>query len=273
MGDGLDVRHEDGEPSATPIRGRAPTARERGLRAVAEQLTPLQALTTIDQASARIVAAVSLIATLAGGVGLISASSLSEIGIAWAIPCVVAAALSVVAALIGTLPTRAKLAPGELDGLEAWFDHQISHRLLLIRTSAGLLVVAVLCAALPSVVAALSESQQELVVGLIATQNGMVRVDASASRLPDVATLQVILARGSRRLAFARQTPQSGDAGVRLQVCAGPGATVRVFVRALNDNHREGRQLSITVPGPSRARPGRCRPSHTTWHPRARWRP
>jgi hypothetical protein len=258
MDDGLNVGSEGGEPPVTSIRGRVPTARERSLRAVAEQLTPLQALDTIDQASVRIVAAVSLIATLAGGVGFISASSLSEIGVAWAIPCVVAAGCSVVVALIGTLPTSAKLAPGELDGLETWFNGQITRRLLLLRISAGLLVVAVLGAVLPSAVAALSESKQELAVGLTASQSGVVHVDVSASQLPDSATLQTILTEGYRRLIFARQTPRSGGAQVHLQICVKPNVAVRLLVRALDDDHGLSRRLSVTVPASSRWRTGAC---------------
>jgi hypothetical protein len=255
MGDG--VSHD--ESPAEPIVGKAPTARERALRAAADHLTPLQALASIDDASGRIVAAVSLVATLAGSVSLLTASSLSGVSIVWSIPCVVAAGLSVVAAVFGTLPSRARLAPGELEGLEAWFEEQITKRLLLIRTSAALLVVTVVAAVLPSVVSAIARRQTKVTVGLIATADGLVQLDASADGLPENATLQAVLTSGVTRLAFSRETPHSGQANIDLQVCTKPGSVVRAIVRPLDDGASTGRAISVTVPRASVVDRRRCR--------------
>jgi hypothetical protein len=254
----MDERVDRG-PRASPIPGQAPTDRERSLRAIAGQLTPLQALDTIDQASARIVAAVSLTATLAGAVGLVSASSLNDIGPGWSIPCVVIAGLSVVAAVIGTLPSRARLAPGELENLEAWLEGQVTRRSRMIHASAGLLVAAVFAAALPSLVAAFREDAHRLTIGLTATASGAVTLAASGDSLPDHATLEVLLTHGPARIAFVRQTPRSGHAEVHLKLCVRPGVTVRASMRTLNDDGRV-RTVTITVPRRQGVVATSCRP-------------
>lgn len=238
----------DPEPLGAEVTG-VPTTRQRALRAAADQLTPVQALAAVDQASARVLGAVTVAGAAAGGLGLLSASRLEHAGIGWAVPCVLTAAIGVALAVFATVPIRATLRPGDLSAVEWWFDHQIKRRIALIRWSARLLSIAVLTAALPPVVSALAANEPQVDVALVA-RGDTVTVRGWGTNLPETATLRVNVTRGPQSLARALVDPDpKGASRASLLVRAEPGQTVRVEVSARRESGvLEMRAATITVP-------------------------
>jgi hypothetical protein len=198
----------DGEPDSR-VRS-TPTTRERALREAAATLTPARALDAVDAASSRLTTAVTLAATLSGGLGLVSATQLQDVGIGWALPAVIAAAGSVLLAVLATVPVKATLRPGDLPAVEAWFDQQLSRRIRLIHYSAVTLALALLFAALPAVVAAVQQDEPAIAVRVASSRDAKT-ISVSATNLPDGATMRARVVQDGR--APAELFADAGDDG------------------------------------------------------------
>jgi hypothetical protein len=245
-------------PAGQPVRGREPTTRERALRTSIESLTPAGALTAVDEASVRLTSAVALTGAIAGGFGLVSAEALTNVGVGWAVPCLAAAGLSIALAVGATVPVRARLRPGDLTAMEKWYGRQIGRRVGMIRASAILLGVAVLTAALPTIISAVSTTPLRLSLGLGTVGDSHeqeVLMDTSATGLPAGATLEAILTEGSTRLAFSRVEGHKGSATATVRACARAGSVLHGIVEVLGTGGSPPRRvISVTVPGSDGAR-------------------
>jgi hypothetical protein len=131
-----------------------PSAADKRWQALADELAPAKSLQRLDAAGARVVATVSVVASVLTGLGLLAAG-LANLPTAGRVLAVVAAVLAVaalVAALRGQAVTIAHdLNPNNRPELEAWFAEQFRRRARLARWANGLLVVAVGCAGLAAV--------------------------------------------------------------------------------------------------------------------------
>jgi hypothetical protein len=235
----------DEQPTAAvpgaPTDGRPPTTRERLLAQSADTLAPHQSLDRIDAAAARVTAGVTLAGSIISGFGLVAATTVANVGIGWALPTVLFAAVSIACAVLATVPAPAKVAPGNLAAVEAFFRDQIRVRGGRLRVSAWTLAAALLLAPLPLVVSALDDPNAA--IDLVLTAGGSSRqltVGVTASGLHDGATITVTVAKAQETVAFARAdadehgratatlTVRPLPAGTQLRVSAdGPGVPAR----------------------------------------------
>lgn len=213
-----------------------PTTRERLITGSVETLAPHHSLDRIDKASGTVTTAVTLAGTLAGGFGLIAATTLADVGIGWALPTVVLASISVACAVLATVPAPGTVAPGNLIEVEKFFRRQIQKRGGLVRVAAWTLAFAVLLAPLPIVAATLVD--EEPAIDLTIAANGKDRkvvIGVVAAGLEENAAVTVDARRDGRQLAFSE-----ADAGAKGTLKSS------LTVPALP----AGTQLKVTVRGP-----------------------
>lgn len=200
-------------PAPTMDEGHRPTTRERLVVQSVETLAPHQSLDRIDKASATVTTAVTLAGTLAGGFGLIAATTFADVGIGWALPTVILAACSIACAVLATVPAPATVAPGDLSAVEAFFRIQIRRRGRLVRGAAWSLAVAVLLAPLPIVASALANPPPR--IALVAAVDGKTRrisVAISGSRLKPGAAVKVTIVTHGETIALSdAQANASGE--------------------------------------------------------------
>lgn len=179
-----------------------PTSKQRALRRAAERLDPAQGLDTIDASAGRITSALTLASALVGGFGLISAVELNDVGVGWALPAVLAAAVSTGCAVWATVPSASTLRPGDLSAVEWWFDHQIKRRVKLVRVAGISLALAVACASLPMIASAVDEPATKLAQS-VSVYNGSVQAQVSVRNAPSNARVAAVVRSGGRRLAVS----------------------------------------------------------------------
>lgn len=135
--------------------GGQSTAGDRRWQALADELAPARSLQRLDAASARIVAAFSIVASLLTGFGLIATGLANLPGLARVLSSL--AAVLAIAALVVALRSQAVTVSPDLtlDNLlevEQWYDAQFERRTRLARWATRLLVTAVIFAGLAALV-------------------------------------------------------------------------------------------------------------------------
>ncbi|MGO9973133.1 MAG: hypothetical protein ACLP01_10045 [Solirubrobacteraceae bacterium] len=232
--------------------GRRPSTREQLIAESAKTLAPHQSLDRIDKTSGTVTAAVTLAGTLAGVFGLVAATTLASVGIGWALPTVILAAISIACAILATVPAPGKVAPGDLFAVERFFRGQIRKRGLLVRGAAWALAVAVLLAPLPMLAAALANDGPA--IDLTVAVNGESRrvvVGVAATGLPEGAVVTATVQRAGRTIAFA--ATDAGPNGKLTSTVTAPAvpAGTKLMVTATGPKGTPARAQNITVPAAS----------------------
>jgi hypothetical protein len=131
-----------------------PTPADRRWQALADELAPAKSLQRLDAAGARVVATVSVVATVLTGLGLLTAGSpLPALGRGLAVgAAVVAIAASLVALRAQTLSVSRGVRLDNLAEVEAWYRQRFEKRAPLARVATVLIVAAVGLAGLAAVV-------------------------------------------------------------------------------------------------------------------------
>jgi hypothetical protein len=217
--------------------GHRSTTRERLVAESAGTLAPHQSLDRIDKVSGTVTTAVTLAGAVAGGFGLVAAKSLANVGIGWALPTVILAAVSIAAAVLATVPGPAKVAPGNLVAVEAFFRGQIRRRGRLMRVAAWSLAAAVLLAPLPILFGAIRgpHASIELTV-TVSGQSRKVMVAVTAAGLNEGALVQVRVRRRGHTLALTEADADTN--GVLKSAVTAPAV-------------RSGTRISVTAVGPA----------------------
>ena len=175
------------------VEHRPSTTREKLLEISREELAPHKSLEAVAEASGRVVGAVSVAATLVAALGLVSATSLSDAGWGWALPTVVLSAISVALAVWATVPSRARVRPGDLEDVQQFFDGQIKRRGCFVQAAAITFGLAVLLTPLPALAAALQPSPSA-VLNVSAIRRGTeVAVTIVGEHLPHDAVVTMTL--------------------------------------------------------------------------------
>lgn len=165
------------------LEGRAPTTRERLLGRSRDELAPHLSLKAVNEASERIVGAISVAATVASGLTLLGATTLSNVGWGWAIPAIVFSGASIILAVLAAIPSLTVIRPGDLEAVDEFFSRQIRRRGRLLRLAATALVLALLAIPIPAIVAAAEE--ESATVSVTAVRKGaVVAVDVQGEKLP-----------------------------------------------------------------------------------------
>lgn len=229
--------------------GHRPSTRERLLIESTDTLAPHQSLDRIDKSSATVTTAVTLAGTLAGGFGAIAASRLTDVGIGYALPTVVLAAISIACAVLATVPSPGKVAPGNLVAVEEFFREQLQHRGRLVRVAAWALAVAVVLAPLPLVAAALEGDDPTLDLSTSVTGKERKLVVGLAGRELDpdaVVTLRV--ERSGKTLAVATADAASdGKLKAAITVLSVPAGS-QLTVKASGAAESPSRTQTVEVP-------------------------
>lgn len=232
--------------------GRGPTTRERLIADSAATLAPHESLDRIDKASATVMTGVTLAGTLVGGFGLVAATTLVKVGIGWALPTVILAAISIACALLSTVPAPGKVAPGDLVAVEEFFRTQIRQRGQLVRSAAWSLAAAVLLAPLPILAAALADKHPAIDLAIVVNgKDRKVVVGVAATGLARDAIVTVKVQRAGRTIAFATSDAgQEGKTSSALTVPTLPSGT-HLRVTAMGLGGLPTRTQDITVPAPN----------------------
>jgi len=114
-----------------------------------DTLAPHESLQSVETAAGRVVGVVAVIAALSSGLGLLSATELSDAGWGWAIPTTVLAAISVAVAIWATIPKLDEVRPGDLEDVDRFFSAQIKFRGRLVRFAACGIAAALVLTPLP----------------------------------------------------------------------------------------------------------------------------
>jgi hypothetical protein len=169
------------------------TARQRALRALADELTPVKSLARLDAATGRVVTTVSVVGTLLTGFGL-AAAGLPGIGgaaRALAVCSVVLAVLAVLCALIAqTLTVTRGLNTNNLLAVGAWYERRFTVRAPLTRAASVLLVAAVAVAGTAAVLFLTGGGRDRAAVSVTRTAP-LPDPSASAAAAADTVTVEV----------------------------------------------------------------------------------
>jgi hypothetical protein len=148
------------------------TARQRALRALAEELTPVKSLVRLDAAVGRVVTTVSVIGSLLTGFGLAAAGlpGIDDFSRALAVSSVVCAVLAVSCALIAqTLTVTRGLNTNNLLEVGKWYERRFLVRAPLIRGASLLLLTAVVAAGAAAAMFLVDDSRDQASVAVVRT--------------------------------------------------------------------------------------------------------
>lgn len=172
------------------IEAQVPSTRTRLLAKSRESLAPHESLQAVAAASAQVVSAVSVAATLTAGLSLGGAVAIAEVGWGWALPSILASALTVVLGVWATIPRTDDLHPGDLEDVDRFFSEQIRFRGRLLRAAGVSLCIAFVCIPVPFIAATVESPDPSL--SLVATRaGGRVHVNADAEHGGSGSTLIV----------------------------------------------------------------------------------
>jgi hypothetical protein len=158
----------------------------------------------IEKASATVMTAVTFAGTLIGGLGLVATTEIADVGVGWGIPTVVLAAASIVCSVLATVPAAAKVAPGNLVAVEAFFGAQIRRRGMLVRLAGWSLAGALVFAPLPLIVAAVSSARAAVDLDIVVDLNASrALIRASATGIESDAVVTVRVTADDKLLAYA----------------------------------------------------------------------
>jgi hypothetical protein len=165
------------------VEGRSPTTRERLLARSREELAPHLSLAAVNDASERIVGAISVAATIASGLTLLSAVKLAGVGWGWAVPAIAFSSGAIILAVLAAIPAATVIRPGDLEDVDRFFSGQLRRRGCLLKAAAISLVLALLTIPVPSIVAGLEKETASL--GLSAMgQDAYLEIIARGEKLP-----------------------------------------------------------------------------------------
>jgi hypothetical protein len=227
------------------VEHRPSSTREKLLEASRAELAPHKSMEAVAEASGRVVGAFSVAAALVSGLGLVSATALTDAGWGWAVPTIVLSAISMALAVWATVPARATVSPGDLEDVADFFAGEIKRRGCLVRSAAVLFGFAMLLTPLPAVRAAWSSPDATLDVTATRRSNDLV-LSVEAEHLPRNAIVTMVAASGARLLTGGSdgQGRLSAGAEVPMTVAAGQ---VRVVARA---GRRVVVDRTVAVPSP-----------------------
>lgn len=215
----------------TPPVGEV-SAGDRRWLALADELAPAKSLQRIDAANARVVAAVSAVATVLTGLGLIAAgaANLPEPGRWLAAIAVGLAVLALLAALHGqTVTITRDLHLNNLIDVEDWYRERFERRAPLARVATVLLVAAVACAGASATVSLLIGQNEAPTLAVTRTAD-TVTVDVTFRGLdPDQSATATISVDGGPVTSAAFGPAADGTATRALTASNVPAtATIRV---------------------------------------------
>ncbi len=190
----------------------------------------------VDDSARYLLASVSIAGTIVGGLGLVSAGALANVGYGWALPALLCVAGSIAVAAWVLIPVRATISPGRLDLMDKWYADQIKRRGRLIRIAGTLFALSIPLALLPLAAHAIARPAKTLAVS-VARDGPEVYSSMRATHLPDGATVTADIASTNPARVFASGLSAVGqDGSAILSLNARSHGPFTIVARALDAN-------------------------------------
>lgn len=142
-------------PEPDSPTGRAPTTSERLLVSSVEELAPHKSLSAIESVAKFIFGSASIVGVVLTGLGVLGSTNAQGAGIAWALPSILAVAISLFLATLSLIPRVSAVRLGDQGELQRYFDRELRRRGLFVVTAGFAFAIAFPLASMPSVVAGL----------------------------------------------------------------------------------------------------------------------
>jgi hypothetical protein len=140
-------------PPGTEETGQPPTTRTDNLQLAAAELAPHLSLQRIEANARFVLATVTVVGGLLTGLGVLGDTAVSDHP-AWALPSLLAAAISVAVAVWATVGSNDEVQVDDLDDVDRYYTEQIRQRGKLARIAGSMLAIALLLAVVPAIRAA-----------------------------------------------------------------------------------------------------------------------